>query len=61
MLESIKNADAGKLIGNQDCYRVLSNRNKAPLRRDMERYVRSLPEDIESNIKANDLDLLIEL
>ena len=55
MLDSIEKSRAARLAGSWDQYRVLSHRTKTLLRRDKERYVRSLAEDVEGHLNANDL------
>ena len=45
-LDSIERC-ATKLAANRDQYRTLSRRTRSFLRRDKERYVRSLAEDVE--------------
>ena len=57
MLDSIEKNHAVRLAGNQDQYRALSRRTRTLLRRDKEKYVRSLAEDVEGYLNANDLKL----
>ncbi|MEL6802745.1 MAG: reverse transcriptase domain-containing protein, partial [Bacteroidota bacterium] len=54
-LANIEESRAARLTGSRDQYRALSRRTRALLRRDKERYVRSLAEDVESHLNANDL------
>lgn len=54
-LENIEESRAARLAGDRGRYRVLSRRTRALLRRDKERYVRSLAEDVEVHLNANDL------
>ncbi|MFV0264558.1 MAG: hypothetical protein ACK5JN_19375 [Kluyvera sp.] len=54
-LENIERSRAARLAGNRDQYRALSRRTRALLRRDKERYVRSLAEDVEGHFNDNDL------
>ena len=54
-LGSIEKSHTDKLAGNQDQYRALSHRTRTLLRRDKERYVRSLTEDVEGHLNANEL------
>ena len=54
-LDSIEESRAARLAGNRDQYRALSRRTRTLLRRDKERYVRSLAEDVEGHLNANDL------
>ena len=56
-LDSIVRSCAARLTGNQDQYGALSRRTRTLLRRDKERYVRSLMEDVEGYLNANDLKL----
>lgn len=44
-----------RLTGSRDQYRTLSCTTKALLRKDNERYVKGLAEDIESHLHGNDL------
>ena len=50
-LESIESR-AARLAGNHDQYRALSRRTRTLLRRDKERYVRGLAEDVEWSFKC---------
>ena len=57
-LDSIEKSCAARLAGSRDqysLYKVLSRRSRTLLRRDTERYVRSLAEDVESHSNGNDL------
>ena len=54
-LQSIEESRAARLAGNPDQYRTLSRRTRALLRRDKERYVRGIAEDVESCFNANNL------
>ena len=54
-LEAIEESRAARLAGNLDHYRTLSRRTRALLRRDKERYVRELAEDVEGCLNANNL------
>ena len=53
-LNSIETSRTARLDKNQDTYRVLSRRTRTLLRRDKERYVRSLKEDVEGYLDPND-------
>ncbi|KAG0729222.1 hypothetical protein GWK47_030777 [Chionoecetes opilio] len=53
-LEKIEESRAARLAGNRDQHRALSRRTRTLLRRDKERYVRSLAEDVEGHLNAND-------
>ncbi|KAG0720366.1 hypothetical protein GWK47_048649 [Chionoecetes opilio] len=53
-LEKIEESRAARLAGNQDQHRALSRRTRTLLGRDKERYVRSLAENIEGYLNAND-------
>ena len=52
-LESIGQSYVARFAGNHDQYRALSRRTL--LRRDKERYVMGLTEDVECHLNANDL------
>ncbi|KAG0720355.1 Protein lin-10 [Chionoecetes opilio] len=54
-LEKIEESRAARLAGNRDQHRALSCRTRTLLGRDKERYVRSLAEDVEGHLNANDL------
>ncbi|KAG0717717.1 Craniofacial development protein 2 [Chionoecetes opilio] len=54
-LEKIEESRAARLAGNRDQHRALSRWTRTLLRRDKERYVRSLAEDVEGHLNANDL------
>ncbi|KAG0727841.1 hypothetical protein GWK47_003924 [Chionoecetes opilio] len=54
-LDKIKESRAARLAGNQDQHRALSRQTRTRLGRDKERYVRSLAEDVEGHLNANDL------
>ena len=54
-LDNIEKSRNARLAGNQEEYRTLSRRSRTLVRRDKERYVRSLAEDVESHFNANDL------
>ncbi|XP_045101313.1 uncharacterized protein LOC123498214 [Portunus trituberculatus] len=54
-LDSIEESRTARLGGNRDQYRVLSCKTRALLRRDKERYVRGLAEDVYCHLYANDL------
>ena len=54
-LESIEESRTARLAGDHDQYRALSGRTRTLLRRDKERYVRVLTEDVECHLNANDL------
>ena len=47
-LKSIEESRAASLAGNHDQHRSLSHRTRTLLRRDKERYVRGLAEEVES-------------
>ena len=53
--ESNEQSRAARLPGDHDQYRALSRRTSTLLKRDKERYVRGLAEDVESHLRANDL------
>ena len=55
MLNSTEKSCTARLAGNWDQYKALSRRTRILLRRDNERYVRSLIEDFEVHLNANDL------
>ncbi|KAG0723422.1 Transposon TX1 uncharacterized protein [Chionoecetes opilio] len=54
-LEKIEESRAARLAGNRDQHRALSRRTRTLLGRDKERHVRSLAEDVEGHLNANDL------
>ena len=54
-LDSIEKSRAARLAGSRDQYRALCCRTRTLLRRDKKRYVRSLAEDVEDHLNANDL------
>ena len=54
-LEGIEQSRAVRLAGDHDQYRALSHRTRTFLRRDKDRYVRGLAEDVECHLNANDL------
>ena len=54
-LESIEESRAAKLAVNHDQHRALPLRIRTLLKRDKERYVRGLAEDVECLLNANDL------
>ena len=54
-LDIIEESLIAILAGDPDKYRALSRRTRALLRKDKERYVRSLPEDAECHLNANNL------
>ena len=56
-LDSIEQTRAIGLAGNRDQYRALPRRTRTLLKRDKERYVRILAENIEGHLNANDLKL----
>ena len=62
-LESIEKSRTSRLAGNHDQYRALSRRTRTLLRRDKERYVRGLAEDVEYHLIKMRMtsDLPIEL
>lgn len=45
-LENIEESRAARLVGDSERYRNLSRRTRIPLRRDKERYVRGLDEEV---------------
>ena len=51
-LESIEESRAARLAGDHDQYRALSRRTRTLLRRDKERYVSALAEDVECHLNA---------
>ena len=55
MLDIIEKSGSTRLAGSRDQYRVLSCTTRTLLRRDKERYVRSLVKDVEVHLNANDL------
>ena len=54
-LDTIEKSRAARLAGSRDRYRALSRRIRTLLSRDNERYIRSLAEDVEGHLNANDL------
>ncbi len=54
-LRAIEESSAARLAGNLGHYRTLSRQTRALLRRDKERYVRTLAEDVEGCFNANNL------
>ena len=54
-LECIEENLAAKLAGTHDQYRPLSRRTRGLLRREIERYVRGLDDDVECHLNANDI------
>lgn len=54
-LTTIEESRAARLAGNHDQYRTLVRRTRALLRRDKERYVRDLAEEVEGCLSANNL------
>ena len=54
-VERIDESRAARLAGDHDQYRALSCRTRILLRKDEERYVRGLAEDVECHLNANDL------
>ena len=54
-LMAIEESRAARLAGNRDQYRVLAQRTRTLLRRDKERHVRELAEDVEGCLNANNL------
>ena len=54
-LDGIEKNRAARLAWNRDQYRALSRRTRTLLRRDKERYVRNLAEDIEGHLNSDDL------
>ena len=54
-LNIIEKSRAARLAGSRDLYRALSRRIITLLRRDKETYVRSIAEDVEGYLNANDL------
>ena len=54
-LESIEESRAARHDGNRDHYRSLSRRTRILLKRDKERYVSGLVEDVICHLNANDL------
>ena len=54
-LDSIGKSRVSRLSGSRDQYRALSRRTRPFLRRDQERYVRTLAEDIEDHLNDNNL------
>ena len=54
-LEGIEESCAARLAGNQYQYSALSHRTRILLRRDKERYVRGLAEDVECHLDVSDL------
>ena len=61
VMDSIEKSQAARLSGKRGhYYRVLLHRTKTPLRRDKETNVRTLAENIETHLNANDLQYTIE-
>ena len=54
-LECIEESRTARLSGNRDRHRALARRTRTLLRRDKERYVRNLAEEVEENLNANNL------
>ncbi len=54
-LENIEESRAARLAENLDAYRSLSHRTRTLLRRDKERHVRDLTEEVKGNLNANHL------
>ena len=54
-LTTIEESRAARLAGNRDQYRALARRTRALLRRDKERYVKDLAEEVEGCLSANNL------
>ena len=54
-LRNIEESRAARLAGDLDHYRTLARRTRALLRRDKERYVRELAENVEGCFDANNL------
>ena len=54
-MENIEKSRAARLAGDRDQHRALSRRTRTLLRRDKERYVRSLAEEVEGHLNINDL------
>ena len=51
----MRESRAARLAGNHEQYRALSRRTRTLLRRDKERYIWGLTEDVECYLNANDL------
>ena len=54
-LENIEESRAARLAGDRARYRALSRRTRTLLRRDKERFVRGLVEEVEGHLNVNDL------
>ena len=54
-LECIEESRTARLAGNRDRHRALARRTRTLLRRDKERYVRDLAEEVEGNLNTNNL------
>lgn len=54
-LENIEESRAARLDGDLDRHRTLSRRTRILLHTEKERHVKSLPEDVEGGLNANDL------
>ena len=54
-LRNIEESRAARLVGDLDQYRTSARRTRALLRRDKERYVRELAENVEGCFDANNL------
>ena len=52
-LASIEESSVVRLVGSHDQYRALSRRTRTLLKRDKERYVRGLAEDVDCHLNAN--------
>lgn len=53
-LECAEESSTEMLAWNRDQYRALARRTKTLVRRDRDRYVRSLAEEVEGQLNAND-------
>ena len=51
-LDSIEKSRAARLAGSRDQYRALSHRTRTLLRRENEKYVRSVAEDVEGHLNV---------
>ena len=54
MLDILEKSRSVRLAGNRDQYMTLSRKTRTLLKRDKERYVRSLADNVEGHLNAND-------
>ena len=55
-LDLVEESRAARLAGDRGQHRTLSRRARASLRRDKERYVRGIVEEVEGNLAIGDLE-----